>query len=165
MPKGVYDRSTRWRPLADRFAEAYSINEATGCWDWTHGRSRFGHGNICRGGYGRDGKTKLLAHRVSYELHRGPIPEGLLVLHKCDVPGCVNPDHLFLGTKADNSADMVGKGRQRRGADLPQTRLTADSVRAIRQSAALTQREIATLHGVSEATVWKVLHNKTWKGV
>jgi hypothetical protein len=85
----------------------------SGCWLW--------HGAVTgRGDYGRTilgarkGRTRP-AHRVAYELTRGPIPEGMCVCHACDVPLCVNPEHLFLGTQADNVADMVAKGRVAKG--------------------------------------------------
>lgn len=75
------------------------------CWIWTGARMRYG--------YFQYGKKLIGAHRVAWELRNGPIPDGLYVLHRCDNPPCVRPDHLFLGTAADNTADMVAKGRYR----------------------------------------------------
>jgi len=92
-----------------RFESKYKQNKETSCWEW-----------VCYlncDGYGRFstqvlGKWKgMLAHRASYALYKTFIPEGLLVLHRCDNPSCVNPDHLFLGTNQDNTDDMIAKGR------------------------------------------------------
>jgi hypothetical protein len=99
------------------------IPEGRGCWEWM--------GFIRPSGYGQVHQNKL-AHRVSWELHNGPIPNGVLVLHKCDNKSCVNPDHLFLGSHRDNTQDMMSKGRGnvralhcRRGHDLTgENRLT-----------------------------------------
>jgi hypothetical protein len=85
------------------------MNYPTGCWEYCGCRFKKGYGNIRVGG--KSGKNRG-THRVSYELHIGPIPDGLLVMHSCDNPPCVNPDHLSVGTVADNVADMDAKGRR-----------------------------------------------------
>lgn len=102
-------------PLAERFWLRVKKTEC-GCWLWTGSKARCGYGTI---GLGRRGDGTAYAHRVSYELHVGPIPGGMLALHKCDVRTCVNPAHLFLGTKRDNTQDMMRKGRARHAGTGP----------------------------------------------
>lgn len=100
------------KPLRDRLEEKISIVPESGCWIW--------NGSINNKGYGQlNGKY---AHRVSYELVKGPIPEGMYLLHSCDVPCCVNPAHLRPGTQKDNMRDAAERGRIARGARLPQYR-------------------------------------------
>ena len=87
-----------------RFHKGY-LESYGGCWRWIRARDTGGYGRI------RVGNGYMGAHRFSWEIHRGPIPEGMLVCHKCDVPCCVNPEHLFIGTTFDNSVDKMRKGR------------------------------------------------------
>lgn len=93
------------RPGRDRFMVKVSM-QASGCWLWTGAHNEEGYGTFALDGY-----KVLRAHRVSWILHRGPIPNGLCVCHHCDTPACVNPGHLFLGTKRDNARDRDAKGR------------------------------------------------------
>lgn len=99
--------------LATRFWS--KVLKTDGCWLWMGARHPQGYGNI---GLPKDENGRYpigKAHRVSWELHNGPIPAGLLVMHRCDNPPCVNPDHLFVGTVGDNVRDSASKGRLRPG--------------------------------------------------
>lgn len=103
------------RTLRERFDEKWMPEPFTNCWLWTAGRMVGGYGSIFLRHTGIDWKHRKSvfdgAHRVSWLLHKGPIPEGLRVCHHCDTPSCVNPDHLFVGTAADNTRDSIHKGR------------------------------------------------------
>src|SRR4029077_19707477 len=95
--------------LDDRFWTKVRRGNDGECWEWTAYKSPKGYGRFQVGGI----VGPRFAHRLSYEAHIGRIPEGLFVLHRCDNPACVNPDHLWLGSKADNNRDMTDKGRRR----------------------------------------------------
>ena len=95
------------KPIADRFWP--KVTKGEGCWEWTGCRLPFGYGLI---GDPRRRNGVARAHVIAYELTNGSVPRGLCVLHRCDNPPCVNPAHLFLGTRADNNRDMVRKKRQ-----------------------------------------------------
>ena len=148
------------KTLRERFEEKYIPEPNSGCWLWTEGLFHFGHGKFWMGG------RSHIASRVAWQLYVGAIPKDMCVLHKCDNPGCVNPDHLFLGTKGDNSKDMYAKGRQRhqRGDDRPFARLDRAAVIDIR-SGKLTGAEYAEKYGVSRPTVCKAAKGYTWKHV
>lgn len=94
------------KSIEERFWSKVVTNPGE-CWEWAGSKHRHGHGQIYIGA----GTPAQYAHRVSWEIHKGPIPKGVVVRHSCDNPGCVNPDHLELGTQADNVRDMVERGR------------------------------------------------------
>jgi hypothetical protein len=97
--------------LHKRFMDKVKIS--LGCWEWQAAKLRRGYGQFGSG----QGKRLILAHRMAWTLFVGKIPDGLCVLHKCDNPPCVNPNHLFLGTYKDNAEDMVAKNRHWKGRD------------------------------------------------
>lgn len=120
-------------------------------------------------GYGQtryEGKT-ILAHRAAYIVHIGKIPDGLFVLHKCDVPSCINPQHLFLGTQKDNIHDMISKGRGRLGYNSEwYSKFCADDIRRFRAmyaSGKYTINGLAKKVGITSGGMWKIIRRKTWK--
>ena len=151
------------------FQQRYNMLPDNGCWEWTGPYDKDGYGAIKR-----LGKT-YRAHRISYEIHKGKIPVGLMVLHSCDNPMCVNPAHLSIGTAKDNSDDMISKGRKAviRGADAlrghrnAQAKLTALEVLRIRRGASegRAQSHLAREFGVSEATIHSIITRKSWRHI
>ncbi len=136
-----------------------SVSES-GCWIFRNSRPE-------RGGYGefdfKSGK-RWLAHRASYLLLKGEDPGKRLVMHSCDCPPCVNPDHLSLGTIQDNMADRNAKERQARGEKNGPAKLTEEQVVAIRADPR-TNREIAKDYGVFETTISTIKHRHTWRHI
>lgn len=131
------------------------------CWEWT--------GNLTAKGYGavRIKGVTFSAHRLSWLLFNGGGLTKLQVLHKCDNPKCINPDHLFLGTNADNLADRQKKGRQARGETHHKSKLTEDGVRMIRKqvSQGVKIKEIAYRVGVDISTIYNIINRKIWKHI
>lgn len=152
------------RQVEDRFWPYVIKPEGGGCWVWVGAKNDYGYG-VLRGGNG-DGLS-VRAHRFSYELHLGTIPAGMKVLHRCDTPACVNPDHLFLGTHADNSKDKVSKGRHAVGERFPHAKLTAALVLEIRDlfSQGVPKTELADRYGVGVNAISRVVTRQTWKHV
>jgi len=133
------------------------VNKTDSCWLWIGGTDKDGYGSFRLNEHVR-------AHRFSWEINIGPIPEKLCVLHQCDVKTCINPDHLFLGTRKDNTADAVKKNRLARGERCGQAKLTERQVVAIRLSL-LPQIEIAKIYNISRASVCYIKKRVNWKHV
>ena len=137
-----------------RFNAGYTI-EPNGCWLWQRHKARRGYGRLWDG-------EDVAAHRIAFKLFVGPIPDGMLICHRCDTPGCVNPEHLFVGTTADNVADMDRKGRRATGESHPSVRLTTEKVHQIRQSSELGVILAAKL-GVHKSAIYAVRQGRSWK--
>lgn len=154
----VYER----RPVEERFWKHVQRGDKDECWEWMASRDHDGYGKLST-----HNATWIRAHRFSYELHNGPIPNGLEVLHRCDNPPCVNPTHLFLGTTSDNMNDKVAKGRQPRGHEIGVAKLTESDVVRVRELKAqgMQQKAIAKLFGVCEDTISSIVLRKKWKHV
>ncbi|AUM00520.1 HNH endonuclease signature motif containing protein [Pseudomonadota bacterium 24LQ007] len=145
-------------PLRWRFLEKIDFDPDSGCWIWKGARHPQGYGLIKR----KDG-AQLRAHRVAYELAYGPIPDGLMVCHRCDRPQCVRPGHLFVGTARDNSADMVTKGRSAHlfGERNGSARLTRQAVQTIRSESGC-YRDLAGRFGVSPSAIGLIKRMERW---
>lgn len=159
------------------------------CWLWVAKATQRGYGTLITGSRTNGTRKSIRAHRFSWEIHNGPIPEGLFVCHTCDNRLCVNPDHLFLGTHDDNMADMRAKGRStkgttrgplfkirgdkhyshrhpeivRRGEQITNSKLTAEDVIAIRRAGnSVSQAEQGRRYGVSQGLVGMILRRRIW---
>lgn len=151
------------RPAIDRFMEKVMPVPEAGCWLWIGAARPTGYGNFFLGN-----NVHMSAHRAALVLHGRDIPQGMSVLHKCDTPQCVNPDHLFVGTVQDNHDDMRAKGRgvynPPSGEANGHSKLTTAVVRMIRSSDERTS-PLAKRLGLAYQTVWQVRQRRSWKAV
>ncbi len=156
-----------WPPLKERFFSKL-IPIADGCWGWSGSTDNHGYGQISVGSK-QTGRMNHKTHRLGYELMVGPIPPGMKVLHRCDNPICARPDHLFLGNQADNMADMIAKGRDRKnspkGVRSPHAKLTDALVAEIRSSPERSQSALSRRYGVARSTIQLILARKAWSHV
>lgn len=142
------------------------LDRSGGCWLWTgYRKNQHGHGAMSIHNH------PYYVHRLAFQLFIGPIPDGMAVCHRCDVPWCVRPEHLFLGTQLDNIADMHAKSRQAtppiaRGISNHNAMLTDAQVADIRtlRAEGVPQREVARRFSCSQSTVWRITHHITRAG-
>jgi hypothetical protein len=155
-------------PLRERFERFLPADRtACSCWEWQGARSPKGYGAINDG----NGRARR-AHRIAWEIYshwNNPIPPGLQVCHHCDSPACVNPAHLFVGTPADNTADMIEKGRQLipvvKGESHGGSRLVENQVLEIRRlysTGGFTQQQLGNLFGVTRSAISLIVRHKKW---
>ena len=142
----------------DAFLERIEIVSESGCWVWLGVLTEYGYGR-----FKPTGGKLVRAHRYAYEVFVGPIPAGMDVCHSCDVRCCVNPAHLWLGSRGDNNRDREAKGRgdQPHGSCHPRAKLTEDEAREI-FSSPLPSRAAASVFGVLQKTVLNIRHRKNW---
>ena len=149
--------------MQDRFEDKFIPEPNSGCWLWTASVNQDGYGNFGIGSRADKTQFSAKAHRIAHELYVGPIPAGLSVLHRCDIPSCVNPNHLFLGTQADNVHDMEKKGRGRhlRGAAHGRVKLSESDVRYIRNSDKRNV-DLARMFNVTKTHIGYIKNRKAW---
>ena len=151
--------------ISDRFHAKVNKNGPNGCWTWTGAKKPGGYGMLR---IGRKFGGVAQSHRVSYELYKGVIPSGLHVLHSCDNPSCVNPDHLRVGTQEDNMRECVDKGRNfvpdNRGIRCGSAKLTEAAVLHIRKRT-MTGAMYAHLYGVTPGAICHILKGRTWSSL
>ncbi len=145
----------RTRGTLQQYLESRSIPEPnSGCWLWLRS-TRVGYGQFHWGG-------KLMhAHRASYGAFKGPIPAGKHVLHKCDMPLCINPDHLFLGTNYDNIQDALKKGRNAKGEKHGRRKISLETANEIKKSKE-PLLVAAAKYGVSRSQIWNIRTGRQW---
>jgi hypothetical protein len=154
--------------IKERLLKSIEVDNKTGCWNWTRHRNQDGYGGVWY-----QGKTRR-ASRVAFEAFVSPIPDGQLVLHKCDNPSCINPDHLFLGTHKDNAEDRNRKQRQSHGERHPKAKLSTEQVKQyklLRQAARYFlgphegSKLARTVSGISRTTAEHIDSGRRWKSV
>lgn len=145
-----------WTSPAERFHRSYMPDPNSGCWLWERSVRPNGYGVFMM----EHGKQCVGAHRASWMIHNGDIPDGLFVCHKCDVRSCVNPNHLFLGTHAENIMDASRKGRMKGWKAI----LSESDVAEIRMSKA-GRKELAARYGVRPCTISDIRSARSWRRV
>lgn len=145
----------------ERFRKRVAVAGPDDCWLWTGNKNQYGYGRL------RVNGRRRVASRISYEINVGQIPPGMLVMHVCDNPPCVNPKHLVVGTNDENMHDAAVKGRMNRGENNCQAKLTEDQVRDIRRRHSNGERaaDLAAEFGLKRFAVFKICNRSRWKHV
>lgn len=152
------------KTIKERLLAGIEIVTESGCWVWVRATDSWGYGHM------HVGKKKISTHRLSYMEFVDEIPKGLCVCHRCDIPACVNPNHLFLGTHQDNATDKVKKGRsfgrkgKRTGEGNPAAKLTEKDVLKIRASSE-SKKALSEKYGVIIGTIASIKAGRSWKHI
>lgn len=162
-PSAGCDKNSK-EHLAMRLANGCAMNDVTGCWEWQRHRNNHGYGKLTINGRG------CYAHRLSYQLVKGDLPQGMEVLHSCDNPACINPEHLSAGTHSQNMKDCTFKGRAKmptvsvRGERNGAAKLREVDIRSIRRllDKGWRQSDIAVRFGISQSQVSQIKRGKSW---
>lgn len=141
-----------------RFEDKFIINPINDCWEWTGCLDKYGYGHFSIKNYA------MVASRASWILYKKQNIDKMCVLHKCDNRKCVNPDHLFLGTRTDNMKDKISKNRQTKGELNGDSKLTRKDVENIKKDKRV-QSIIADLYGVSQPIISRIKNKRIWKHV
>jgi hypothetical protein len=148
------------KSIEERFLDKVVMVPEAGCWLWMGYTTKDGHGKFWHLG------AMPTAHRASWAIFNGPIPEGMQVLHKCDVACCVNPHHLYLGTNQDNVRDRVARGRSAPvdKENAPNAKLSPEAVAAIRRKYAMgsTQWDLSYEFKISRSQIGNIVNNRQW---
>lgn len=145
-------------PLATRFWG--KVHVTPNCWLWSASVTGSGYGQI---GLGRKLDGRGDSHRIAWLLCNGPIPDGQQVLHKCDNKRCVNPDHLYLGTNAQNMQDALQRGQKPRGSKCSFAKLTDNQVAEIRATTGISHQKLSENYGVSRVTITRVKNEVSYR--
>lgn len=148
-------------PAEQRFWNKVDRRGRDDCWEWLGAKLPRGYG-IIGVGDSRAGSATTGAHRFSYELHYGPIPDGYYVMHSCDNPSCVNPHHLSVGTPADNNHDTVRKGRRKGGRDVVIGQENAVAIRRKFSAKESSAKMLSEEYNVSLRYIYKIINGEYW---
>lgn len=144
-------------PLSKKIQDNSVRITESGCWIWTGSLNKHGYGRLTFGA-----KTNIGAHRASYELMHGKIPDGLFALHRCDIKCCVNPDHIFIGTQQENMSDKVAKNRQAKGHRHGMSKLTEEQAKEAKFGRARSS-ELAKKFNCSAVMIRQIRGGLYWK--
>ena len=151
----------------NRFWKKVIKTKSDDCWEWTAYKNKKGYGQL---GLGSRGEGTILAHRASYLIHNKSLCTNLMVLHKCDNPSCVNPEHLYQGTASDNTKDMIKRNRSVFGGYNPasgeknsNSKLTGNQIKNIRKEIRhMSCRQLGKKYGVAHSTIARIIRGETW---